>query len=155
MHCYIYIYIFFKKNQMLILITLQPHSYCSEYFKYLYKKGGWLPFVGLISLTWLTSWRKRWKYKFFSTTCSDVFFLCVSHLPSLSALLYPDMTMRDSSHGAVWLYHLYHGKSENQNKNAERCWTEWEFNLTAERGWCCKETAACAFKWIHGIPSLC
>lgn len=23
---------------MLILITLQPHSYCSEYFKYLIKK---------------------------------------------------------------------------------------------------------------------
>lgn len=33
------IYIFvFKKNQMLILITLQPHSYCSEYFKYLIKR---------------------------------------------------------------------------------------------------------------------
>lgn len=34
----IYIFFVFKKNQMLILITLQPHSYCSEYFKYLIKR---------------------------------------------------------------------------------------------------------------------
>lgn len=89
--------------------------------------------MGLIWPTWLTSWRKRWKYKFFSMTCSDVFFpVCVP--PTLFKCFV--VPWHDNERFITWCGVTLPRKSWKLKKKAERYWIEWEFNLT------------CAFKWI-------
>lgn len=123
------IYIFvFKKNQMLILITLQPHSYCSEYFKYLIKRR-LASLCGLDLTDLIDKLEKKMKVQILFYDVLWCFFpVCVP--PTLFKCFV--VPWHDNERLITWCgVTLPRKKLKIKKESRERYWIEWEFNLTA------------------------
>lgn len=142
------IYIFvFKKNQMLILITLQPHSYCSEYFKYLIKRR-LASLCGLDLTDLIDKLEKKMKVQIIFYDVLWCFFpVCVP--PTLFKCFV--VPWHDNERLITWCgVTLPRKKLKIKKESRERYWIEWEFNLTAV-----KKLQLVPLNEFHGIPSLC